>query len=37
MSCLAKQYLAQVDMNTGAMTRISLTSAIHLKGLPWVR
>jgi hypothetical protein len=36
MSCLAKQYLGQVDMTTGTMTKLSLTSAIHPKGLLWV-
>ena len=36
MSCLAKQYLGQVDMTTGAITKLSLTSQIHPKGLLWV-
>ena len=36
MSCLASQYLGQVDMTTGTITKLSLTSQIHPKGLLWV-
>jgi len=36
MSCLAKKYLGQVDMNTGAITKLSLTNEIQPKGLLWV-
>lgn len=36
MSCLAKKYLGQVDMTTGMITKLSLTSAIQPKGLLFV-
>jgi hypothetical protein len=36
MSCLAKRYLGQVDMTTGAITKLPLTSQIQPKGLLYV-
>jgi hypothetical protein len=36
MSCLAKKYLGQVDMTTGAVTKLPLTSQIAPKGLLFV-
>jgi hypothetical protein len=35
-SCLLKKYLGQVDMNTGAVTKLPLTEFIQPKGLLWV-
>ncbi|HZU49985.1 MAG TPA: hypothetical protein VFA16_22435 [Mycobacterium sp.] len=36
MSCLAKQYLGQVNMTTGTITKIALTPSIKPKGLLFV-
>jgi hypothetical protein len=36
MSCLSKKYLGRVDMTTGAITKLPLTSQIQPKGLLFV-
>ncbi|HZO79933.1 MAG TPA: hypothetical protein VFB39_18000 [Solirubrobacteraceae bacterium] len=36
MSCLAKKYVGEVNMNTGVITEIPITSQIQPKGLLWV-
>jgi hypothetical protein len=36
MSCLAHKYLGEVNMNTGVITQVPITSQIQPKGLMWV-